>query len=511
MLLALQKYDYTITYKKGKEMYLADTLSRAYMTETEEAVDVEMETEQIHMLDYLPVSNERLTEIQRATALDETLQVVDKMVQVGWPETKSDIPNLATPYFHVRDELSVQDGILFHGKRCVVPIALRSDILKRLHNAHTGIESTRRRARECVYWPNMNAEIKDFISKCEVCQIYDSKQAKEPLIPYDTPDRPWSKLGIDLFNCNQKDYVILVDYFSDFFEVDMITDKTGKQVIQKFKSHLARHGIPDTIISDNGSGFNSQDFADLANKYEFTHITSSPAFPQSNGKVESAVKSAKRLIKKCSKAGSDPYLALLDIRNTPNEGMSTSPAQRLFNRRTKTLLPTTKQLLQPGVCPTVKSEKRKKVESQVKYFNRHAKDLLPLYEGDHVRIQPLRLGEHEWKKGTVNKQVNIRSYEVNLDDGQTLRRNRRHLRPVPCTPHEPEPASQHAQAPAIIQAPEPGTDQPLKQPSPKKVKQSQPQPSVTTTTSNNNSSPRITRSGRVSRPPAHLKDFNMKV
>ena len=427
MLLALQKYDYTIVYKKGKEMYLADTLSRAYLNDTGSPQEVDIETQQINMTEYLPVSSERLSAIQQETTTDQTLQAVKEMIQSGWPEQKSEVPNLATPYFNIRDELSMQDGIIFRGSRCVVPQTMRKNILERLHSSHSGIEACKRRARDCVYWPNMNSEVGDYVSKCDICNVFVNKQQKETLIPHETTDRPWAKIGTDILTYNQKDYLVTVDYFSDYFEIDQIAEKTGKQIIQKLKSHMARHGIPDTLVSDNGPPFNSHEFAEFATTYEFQHITSSPGYPQSNGKVESAVKIAKGLVKKTEKAKADPYLALLNLRNTPTEGMTSSPAQRLFSRRTKTLLPTTKRLLEPSITTQVLKEKQLKVQKQAKYYNRHTKDLPPLHEGDKVSIQPIRAHEREWKQATVNKQVNIRSYEVELEDGNTLRRNRRHL------------------------------------------------------------------------------------
>ena len=59
------------------------------------------------------------------------------------------------------------------------------------------------------------------------------------------------------------------------------------------------------------------------------------------------MKTAKNLLRKALGAGTDPYIIILDYRNTPTQGMESSPAQRLMNRRTRTLLPTMKTVLQP--------------------------------------------------------------------------------------------------------------------------------------------------------------------
>ena len=95
-------------------------------------------------------------------------------------------------------------------------------------------------------------------------------------------------------------------------------------------------------------------FASFAKTWDFEHLTSSPGNSKANGKAESGVKTAKHLLQKSIKAGSDPYLAFLDYRNTPTQAMTTSPVQGLIGRRTKTLLPTAQSLLmarttQPGI------------------------------------------------------------------------------------------------------------------------------------------------------------------
>lgn len=112
-----------------------------------------------------------------------------------------------------------------------------------------------------------------------------------------------------------KDYLITVAYYLDYFEVDRLHSKTGNSIISKLKAHLARHGIPDTLVSDNGPPFNGQEFAEFSRAYEFNHVTSSPNCAQSNGKAENAVKVIKRLINKSVADQKDPYLAFLDLRN----------------------------------------------------------------------------------------------------------------------------------------------------------------------------------------------------
>ena len=175
-------------------------------------------------------------------------------------------------------------------------------------------------------------EIEEYISKCSVCNAYQHKQQKEPIIQHPVPARPWQFVAADLFEFHGKEYLVTMDYCSNFFEVDKLSSQTSRKVIDKLKCQMARHGIPDTLRSDNGPQFSSQEFRKFLELYEFDHTTSSPAYPQSNGKAENSVKTASLIMLKALEAESDPYLGLLDFRNTPTEGLGMTPAQRLFGR-----------------------------------------------------------------------------------------------------------------------------------------------------------------------------------
>ena len=146
------------------------------------------------------------------------------------------------------------------------------------------------------------------------------------MISHPVPSRSWQVLAVDLFELQSQDYFATPDYYSNFFEVDKLVSKTSKEVIEKLKSHMARHGIPDKIVSNNGPQFSSQEFKKFKDLYEFDHVTSSPTYPQLNGRVENAVKTAQRIMLKASESGSDPYLGFLDFLNTSTEGLGTSPA-----------------------------------------------------------------------------------------------------------------------------------------------------------------------------------------
>ena len=198
----------------------------------------------------------------------------------------------------MRDELSVHDGLIFKGERVVVPEAARSGLLKSIHNSHLGVNGCLNRARECLYWPGMTGDIKNYVSTCEACREYEQGQRKETLTSHEAPSRPWQFVAADLFELNGKSYLVTVDYFSDFFELDHLRSTSSVYVIKKLKGHFARHGIPEQLVTDNGPQFVSRHFLKFSKECDSEHRTSSPHHSQPNGKAESAVKQAKKILLK---------------------------------------------------------------------------------------------------------------------------------------------------------------------------------------------------------------------
>ena len=423
MILRCQAYDCKVIYNPGKDQLLADMLSRAYLDEPRN----DTEYLSVNMASFLSISDRRIEVIRQETASDEILVKLRETILQGWP-SKEETPQSLTPYYSFRDELTVQDGLIFRGERLVIPSSLRSEMKKSVHNnSHLGENGCLQRARECMYWPGMSAEIKHFVSTCEACRTYEKSPAKEPLMSHEPVSRPWEKVGVDLFFFDGKDYLVTVDYFSNFSEIDYLQSTDSKAVIKKLKMQFARHGIPCQVISDNGSQFTSRKFKQFMREWDFEHYTSSPHYPKSNGMAESAVKVMKSLLKKSKAAKQDPYLALLNHRNTPSASNGRSPAQRLLSRRTRTLLPCNDFLLQPKIADPKTEVLKQKVKKgqEAKYYNKTAQKLKPLKEGDVVRLKPYQGAE--WQKGVVTQRLDQRSYLIESNH-RTLRRNRAQLR-----------------------------------------------------------------------------------
>lgn len=97
-------------------------------------------------------------------------------------------------------------------------------MVKKIHASHIGIEGCLRQAREILYWRGMTAAIKDCVSACGTCNSFRIEQPKEPLVPQKVPVRPWSKIAVDLFTLDKTEYIIIVDDYSNFFELRVLSD-----------------------------------------------------------------------------------------------------------------------------------------------------------------------------------------------------------------------------------------------------------------------------------------------
>ena len=288
------------------------------------------------------------------------------------------------------------------------------------------------------------------------------------------PARVWDKVGVDIFTFRDQDYLITTDYLSGYFEIDRLPSKRIADVIYCLKQQMARHGVPTILVSDN-SPFGAKEFRAFAERYEFSHVTSSPRYPQSNGRAERSVQIARRLMTKAVESQADPFLALLAWRNTPSEQLSASPAQLMFGRRTRTLLPSTPQLLaSPGAAAAQEALFAAK-RRQAEYYDVGTKERQQLSVGETVRVK--FDDRPDWWKAEISRILPHRSYEVEFDDGTRRRRTSRHVRFSAEPPLERrfEPA-----APPCDDRPTPTpsstSSPPSGQPSARKVKNSQRSP-----------------------------------
>ena len=296
---------------------------------------------------------------------------------------------------------------------------MQREILSRLHEAHQGIVKCRERARNTVWWLGINKQLEEVVRNCSKCAESRSDKA-EPMMYSEFPNRPWEKVASDLFEHNKHFYLLVVDYYSRYIEIARLYSTSSNAVINHLKSIFARHGIPQSLISDNGPQYSGNAFREFAKSYEFEHITSSPRYPQSNGLAERADGTVKRMLIKSK----DPYLALLAYRTTPLEN-GYSPSELLMGRRLQSTLPIVNDELQPRQANNELLRQREiqyKQRQKFNYDKRHrASNLEKLEPNDNVYVKD----QQTW--GKVKQEANTpRSYIIETQKGD-VRRNRRHL------------------------------------------------------------------------------------
>ena len=215
---------------------------------------------------------------------DPVLKQLHTVIQCGWPERKSDVPMCLRPYFDLCEELVVQGNLIFKRLCLVVPVCMHKELMSMAHATHIGIDGCLRRVRECLFWPMMASDVKNYVSKCDVCLAHCTSQTKVPLLQYKIVARPWAMLAADLCELHGHTLLVVSDCFSNYIEVAHLCSATTQAVVRDLKTMSVRFGIPEILVTDNGLQFSSNEFQVFVNSWSFNHVTTSPRYPQSNGK-----------------------------------------------------------------------------------------------------------------------------------------------------------------------------------------------------------------------------------
>ena len=170
----------------------------------------------------------------------------------------------------------MEQELVFKNARVVIPASLRKQMVAKLHQSHQGKEKTKQLARDIMLWPGITSQIAETVDGCPTCLTYKNQNQKEPMIGHQIPTRPWQKVGTDLFEFDSHQYLIIVDYYSGFFEINKLTSTKSTSVITYFKQQFVRHGIPSEVVSDNGPQYASAEFKAFSKSYGFEHTTASP-------------------------------------------------------------------------------------------------------------------------------------------------------------------------------------------------------------------------------------------
>ena len=202
----------------------------------------------------------------------------------------------------------------------------------------------------------------------------------------------------------------------------MLPSLTAKQVIITLKRHFARSGIPKCIVFNSGTQITSDEFRLFCGRWSISQYMSSPGHQKCNGKAEAYVKIFKRMLQRTSATHQDQWIAFLELRNTPRQDLNSSPAQILFGRSTRSVIP-----VRIPKCNNFNHARRHDRRTAVKHtHDKHARPL-PLLQ-IHQRVLYQSSAKKGWERGVIVNKFNARSYVVKSHSGVCCRRNRVHLR-----------------------------------------------------------------------------------
>lgn len=355
--LTLLSYDFTMKYVATEKFGDADILSRLINRHAKPDEDfviasVTLESDMRSVVfDTFNVFPLSFNTVQQSTKLDPVLKKVYRYIHDGWPKSLASNADRELLRFHnCRESLSTVQGCILFGERLVIPAPLRKRCLEVLHRGHPGIQRMKALSRSYVYWPSLDSEVADYVKACSPCALTAKSPAAAPPVPWPKPVRPWQRVHIDYAGPVDGDYFLLaVDSHSKWPEIIRTRRITASATISILRSIFARLGMPETLVSDNGTQFTSSEFATFCSTNGIDHVTTAPFHPQSNGQAERFVDTFKRAIKKLEegRGSTDEALEtfLLAYRSTPNRSApdGLSPSEIMFGRRIRTCL----ELLRP--------------------------------------------------------------------------------------------------------------------------------------------------------------------
>ncbi|XP_024117578.2 uncharacterized protein K02A2.6-like [Oryzias melastigma] len=248
-------------------------------------------------------------------------------------------------YQTVKTELCTMGNIVLRGSRIVMPLAARRQTLMLAHEGHQGIVKTKQRLRTKVWWPGIDREVEDLVRSCHACQINSATSQDVPTVRTELPEKPWQMLAMDMCGPFPSGHHLLVvtDYYSRWVSADILQNPTSMNIIKPLKHLFATHGLPESVVTDNGTPFISKEFKLYLQENGITHRRITPYWPQANGEVERQNKTLCKAIRSAHAEGKD-WRAELDVfllayRSTPHCVTGRSPAELLFNRQIRTKLP----------------------------------------------------------------------------------------------------------------------------------------------------------------------------
>lgn len=328
--------------------------------------------------------------IKQETATDQTLQDVIQCYKTNqWHK----IRDTHTSLWSVRHEITVTpDNIVLKANCIVIPSSLQDQVIKLAHQGHQGVTKTKALLRSKTWFPMINQKTEEAVKKCLPCQASTTAHNREPLQMTELPDYPWQRVSVDFCGPFPSGHYILVvmDDYSRYPAIEILTSTSAKSTIPLLDKIFSEHGIPEVVKTDNGSPFQSEEFAKFATYLNFYHHRITPRWPEANGEVERFMRTIKKAVR-TSQAEARPWRQELwkfvrSYRTTPHSSTTLAPAEALYARSLRTTLP---QL-------TPKPVNREQLDNIIRRNDRKAKQYQKTYADNkrHVKYSDITVGDN---------------------------------------------------------------------------------------------------------------------
>jgi len=282
--IALSAYNFDIAYKPGSSIPQADFLSRYSSFENVK------EKHKSFFITPLPINKNKLI-LETRLAYGALISSLKR----GWSQrTKLKFPKL----YKRREDLSLTpDGIILVGDATLIPPLLRKEVLQYLHSSHLGTEKMKSLARMTCFWPDLTNDIIRTVKECKSCFLKPSNTNQ--CNPWPSSIEPLQRIHCDYCGPFLKKYyaLIIIDSFSKFPEVFLSTSASGEFTQRAFQKYFSREGIPQYVVSDNGTHFKSKELQQWMKSVGSHFVYTAPRHPQSNGLAENFVRTLKTAIK----------------------------------------------------------------------------------------------------------------------------------------------------------------------------------------------------------------------
>ena len=450
------QFKFTIRYLPGKKNCAADFLSRYPSMKSPPSVLDEEQDEELSVA--MAVATVAALDIQESLTLDEDMVLqasrddpvyqllVARVLAGDWHPQRSQELACLRPFYGIRERLGVSRGLVTYAfdqnhPRLVIPEHLRKQVTAHLHAGHQGIDSMLRRARQAVYWPGIEGDLRHHRASCDACNTHAPSQPPEPLLLTPPPAYPFQQTVMDLFQLEGQDYIVYADRLTGWLEITHLPGgTTSGEIKDVLRHHFTRWGAPEQLSMDGGTNLGSEEMKNFLKKWGVSVRVSSAHFPQSNGRAEAAVKSAKRILR--GNVGTDgnldndkTSLALLQYLNTPLRDIDKSPAQMATGRQLRDGVPAVRRKLEVDKFwgRTLRQRERQMADHHdtVLAMRDSRCSRAPLAPGDRVLVQDQQHSKKWNRAGVVIEAKGYRQYLIKLDgSGRISLRTREHLRPA---------------------------------------------------------------------------------